>query len=322
MTNTKNTMTRKMKTDKLMLVIDGSNLAHRAFQKFETLKSVKGERTGLIYGFMRLLQSYIVRFRPTYVVVTLDSKQSKESNFRNDLLGSYKKHRENISMDYESFNEQLKSVRKMLKYLNIPVVYDKVGLGHESDDYIGFYAKAHDRGKVVIISSDKDFCQLIDERVKIFNPFKEAIINKANCKEIMGYEPSECVDYLCLVGDKSDDIPGYRGIGPVKARKFLDEFKSIENFISSNGSFSGIDMDGMKDLYSRNKVLIDISVALDKYPLKKIPVKYNKAGEINYMKLKDIFKRYTLGSFIQPDFVKPFKTLKPWMRENEKLKLI
>lgn len=140
------------------MIIDGSNLAHRAYQKFENLKASNGKKTGLIYGFMRLLNSYIIRFNPTYVLVTFDTLQSKSSNFRNNLLGGYKEHRKknNLSMDYEQFNYQLRSVKKMLKYLNITVIWDNKGLGHESDDYIGKFA-LESKGKVLIISSDKDF---------------------------------------------------------------------------------------------------------------------------------------------------------------------
>lgn len=304
--------------DKLLMIIDGSNLAHRAYQKFAALTSRGGEKTGLIYGFFRLLNSYVVRFRPTYVIVTFDTKQSKSSNFRNKLLGAYKIHRKdnNIAMDYEDFNRQMKMVKKMLKYMNIPVVWDRVGLGHESDDYIGYFAKTH-LGKVIIISSDKDFCQLINNRIKIFNPFKEVIIHEKTCKEIMGYAANECVDYLCLVGDKSDDIPGYIGMGPVKTRKFLDEFGSIENFLSNpDNEFKGIDRDGLIDLYGRNKDLIDIEVALTKYPLKKIPIFYYKEDRINTTKLRELFKKYTLSSFLTVEFIKPFKKLKPWKPKN------
>ena len=136
--------TKRVKSrDKLLMIIDGSNLAHRAYQKFENLKASNGKKTGLIYGFMRLLNSYIIRFNPTYVLVTFDTLQSKSSNFRNNLLGGYKEHRKknNLSMDYEQFNYQLRSVKKMLKYLNITVIWDNKGLGHESDDYIEYFVR-------------------------------------------------------------------------------------------------------------------------------------------------------------------------------------
>lgn len=297
------------------MIVDGSNLSHRAFQKFENLKTPSGEKSGLVYGFMRSLSAYVVRFQPTYVIVTFDTKQSKSSNFRNNLLGGYKGHRKNISMDYESFNHQSMVVRKILKYLNIPYVWDSKGLGHESDDYIGYYADQH-MGKSIIISSDKDFCQLIDSNTRVFNPFKETIISEHNCKEVMGYSPEECVDYLCLLGDKSDDIPGYYGMGPVKIRKFLDEFGTIENFLSGDNTFKGIDNDGLEDLYKRNKLLIDLKVAMAKYPVKRIPIRYYKPNKPNFEKLKELFNSYSLQSFKSDTFLEPFNKLQRW--ENQR----
>lgn len=309
-------MSKRTEREKLLLLIDGSNLAHRAFQRFEKLRTRDGKPAGLIYGFMRLLNNYVVRFRPTFVIITFDTKESKQSNFRKDLMGSYKAHRKNLNFDYESFNSQMKAVKKVLRYMDIPVVWDKKGLGHESDDYIAHYALNH-KGKVVILSSDKDFCQLIDNRVKVFNPFKETIIHNVTCKTIMGYSPEECVDYLCLLGDHSDDIPGYKGMGKVKTRQFLDTFGSIENFLKDPTlEFKGIDRDGLTDLYRRNKVLIDLKVALEKYPLKKIPIIYRRKDGVDTKKIMSIFREYAMQSFLTDQFIQPFKKLKPWRKDK------
>ena len=114
--------TKRVKSrDKLLMIIDGSNLAHRAYQKFENLKASNGKKTGLIYGFMRLLNSYIIRFNPTYVLVTFDTLQSKSSNFRNNLLGGYKEHRKknNLSMDYEQFKNRSMWQRGLERFYRI-----------------------------------------------------------------------------------------------------------------------------------------------------------------------------------------------------------
>lgn len=296
--------------DGLLLIIDGSNLAHRTYMKFQNLKSSKGVPTGMVYGFIRLLQSYAVRFKPTYIVVAFDTHQSKESNFKKKLLGSYKIHREehnkNISFDYEDFNRQTRVVKKILKFLNIPVIWDSKGLGHEADDYIAHLAMKH-HGKIEIVSSDKDFCQLLKwTKIKIYNPNKEKILNSRNCREIMEYSPEECVDWLCLLGDKSDDIPGYSGMGPVKTRQFLDEFGSIQSFLENpDNSFRGIDRDGLEDLYKRNTLLIDFCEGLKAYPLKEIPVTLNQGG-VQYDKLKKLLSKYTLYSFLREEFIEPF----------------
>lgn len=299
-----------------MLLVDGSNLAYRAYSKFETFKDYKGRKIGLVYGFLKILESYIFRFHPKYTIVTFDTKESKESNFRKALWGSYKEHRKkNLSIDYESFEEQLVIVRKILKYMNIPVVMDTKGLGHESDDYIGYIALKHSkaRSKVTIVSSDKDFCQLIDRYVRVYNPFKNILISKNNCLITMGYSPDECVDYLCLVGDKSDDIPGYRGIGEVKTRAFLDKFGSIQNFLDNDKlTFSGIDREALEDLYERNTELIDIHIALKKHPIKNLPIIYHRVDRVESKKLKAIFEDYKFFSMTTNEFFENIKKLKQW----------
>ena len=303
--------TMKRKRADTMLVIDGSNLAHRAYRKFEKLKSRKGVGTGLVYGFLRLLNSYIIRFRPAYVIVCFDTQQSKSSNFRNKLLDNYKGHRQSLDMDYASFNRQIRITKRILTRLGIPVVYDDRGLGFESDDYIAYYALQHAKAgkKAIIISSDKDFHQLINKNIKIFNPSKEVIIQDRNCKELFGYEPGECVDYLSLVGDDSDDIPGYHGIGPVKAKQFLQEFGSIQSFLfDKKNTFKGIDQEILKMVGDRNYTLIDLRNSASK--IKNIPIIQPKEMDIN--RLRKTFDKYTLSSFQSPDFLNTFKNLKSW----------
>ena len=137
----------------------------------------------------------------------------------------------------------------------------------------------------------------------------------------MGYKPTECVDYLCLVGDKSDNIPGYIGIGEVKARKFLDEFGSIQNFLDSDGEFPGIEKEGLKDLYERNKPIIDLREALKQYPIKKnkVPMERyylkNQPHRKVTFSMKELFKlasKYYLEYYLDEKYVEPFKKLKRW----------
>lgn len=313
----------KTKRDKMLLLIDGSNLAHRVFVKFERFIDKNGVKCGLTYGFLRILYQYVHRFDPGYVIVTFDTKESKESNFRNKLLGSYKGHRKqhNLNFDYEEFNRQQKEVQKVLKYLNIPVIIDRKGLGHESDDYIAWCTYEHTaypRNKVTIVSSDKDFCQLICSDVRVFNPAKEVLIGPYNCKEVMNYTPEECVDYLCLLGDKSDDIPGYFGIGEKRGRAFLDQFGSIEAFLDNpNSEFKGIDREGLEDLYKRNKELIDFTVALKKHKIKRLPIVYHKSGTMNLESVKKIFDSHVFGSLYNKEFINQFKKLGVWTNVSE-----
>ena len=102
-------------------------------------------------------------------------------------------------------------------------------------------------------------------------------------------------------------------MGPVKIRQFLDEFKSIENFLSNKkNTFKGIDHDGLELLYERNRELIDIKVALSRYPIKKLPLLKQKRKSIYVDKLREIFKKQQLMSFLTDEYMEPFKKLKAW----------
>lgn len=309
----KNTSPMRGRKPRMLMVIDGSNLAHRSYHKFKNLKSNNGSNTGLVYGFLRILNSYLVRFKPSHLVIIFDTHESKQSNFRNNLIEGYKAHRSKITMDYEDFNKQTRLLRRILRLMGVQMIMDKKGLGHESDDYIAWLVINHP-GKSIIISSDKDFCQLLSNKVKIFNPSKEIIIHPQTCKDIMGYSPEECVDYLILNGDKSDDIPGYYGMGEVKTKGFLNLYTSIEAFLNDpEVEFKGINKDQLEKLYQKNRPLIDLRTALTMYPIKKIPWVRGCTNSIRREKLFKVLDKYTLRSFKIPDFLEPFTKLQRYV---------
>ena len=197
---------------------------------------------------------------------------------------------------------------KILRILRIKYLYDKKNItGFEGDDLLAYlyFKKINSECLVTIVSSDKDFNQLLTtDRVKIFNPRKEEYVRQTNCESLFGYTPYETVDYLSLVGDSSDDIPGFPGIGPVKARKFLDKWHSIPKYLELNA-------DGkMKEVYERNKQLIDLKWFVDnhKLNLKDVLREYTNS-KINYSKFKEICIEYSFNSFMTDIFIKPFKNL-------------
>lgn len=314
------TKKRAKEKNRMLMVVDGSNLAFRVWKKFEKMKSRKGIPTGMMYGFLRVLHNYVQRFKPKYILVSFDTKQGKTSNFRNKILDSYKAQRKRIDFDYISFNRQMRQIKRILIHLNIPVIWDSEGLGFESDDYIAWAANNFP-GKVLIVSSDKDFTQLIDERVKMYNPSKETYVTKDNCKELFGWEPSECVDYLTLLGDSSDNIKGYSGMGPVKIRQFLDQFGSIHNYIADkNASFKHLDKDGLPDLWLTNTNLISLYYSMGRIENKgrNIPIQYSKTGRVETRRLKKIFHRYTFMSFTTEEFINNFKDKLVWNLPEQK----
>lgn len=303
-----------VKPIKHILLIDGEGVLHTAFHKFSTLKSTDGKPSGAIFGFFRLLHKYFVRFYPMDVYITFDNGHSKK---RMELNPHYKEHRKNISIDYESLQQQKAVIIKMLGMLRIKYIYDKKKLNdYEGDDFLAYTLLKYlpkEKGiridgrkgyKFIIVTSDKDFNQLLSgEQVKIYNQRKDEIVTVRNCQELFGYSSSETVDWLSMVGDQSDDIKGIPGIGPVRARKILDEFGTLDKYLEHHHQTSHV------EIAETNRKLIDLHWWVDNVPMKKFPLKEYKSKEMKLEKFKNLAIEYSLSSFLTNDFIQPFKDL-------------
>lgn len=289
---------------KHILLIDGENILHQSFHKFEKLKSTDGKPSGAIFGFFKSLHMYIKRFDPDDIYISFDNGRS---DFRTSLLPNYKGHRKNISIDYESLQIQKHLIMKILGMLRIKYIFDKKkSTNYEGDDFLAYLIlEVFKTEKVTLVSSDKDFNQLLDgKRVKILNPRKEEMVYESNCRELFGYEAKETVDYLMMVGDKSDDITGFPGIGPVKARKILDEFGTVQEFVTKNNKF--------EDIFLRNQKMIDLRLFINhNYILpNRIPIKAYPNNELKLKKFKEVCIEYSLSSFMTNEFIETFKNIK------------
>lgn len=186
--------------------------------------------------------------------------------------------------------------------LRINYIFDKKkSTVYEGDDFLAYLAiKKFQSEKMILISSDKDFNQLLSNNLRIYNPRKDEMIRMDNCKELFGYHSHETVEYLAMVGDTSDDIPGFPGIGPVKARKILDDGR-IEKFIAQSKNKEYL------QIWKRNEQLIDLFWFVRHNPLDKLPIKSKK--KFKYEKFKELCIEYSLASFLTNEFIKPFKAL-------------
>lgn len=288
----------------LTLLVDGENILHQSFHKFEKLHSTDGKPSGAIFGFFKSLHMYLTRFNPERVAITFDNGHSP---YRMELNPHYKEHRKDISYDRESLQEQKAIILSILGYLRIPYVFDKrKSTNYEGDDFLAYLANAYTKGKdckVLIVSSDKDFNQLLtNKRVKIYNPRKDSYVTPKNCKELFGYTPEETVPYLCMVGDTSDDIPGIKGIGPVKARKILDEKPNFWEYVKTLP-------EEQQDILKRNKKLIDLNFFIKKFPDVVVPLKSYKTPGIQVQKFRSLAISYSFSSFLTNEFMKPFNKL-------------
>ena len=278
-------------------------MMHRVYHKFPNFTSNNGTPTALIYGVPMLLQSAIRDTEADKVYVVFDGDHNP---MRDKILPDYKKREPKLGFDAEAFYQQMSWLVDNLNSFGVHVVHQR---GHEADDWICILArKLKAKHHVDILSGDKDFHQLIRDNVWVYNQTHKRFIKPHSCKHHYNYTPKECVDYLVLDGDKSDNIPGYPGFGPKTIRKFLDEHKSIRSFLKSDKSFGRVDKELMKEIYIRNKTLIDLVRFTRKYMKGlKVPI---KKGKFDKKEIKRFAITYDIKTFTKTNFLEIYETLK------------
>jgi DNA polymerase-1 len=220
-----------------LFLIDGYALIYRAFFAMisRPLRTAKGENTSAALGIVNFLMRLREKYRPDYVAWVNDAGTS----FREQRYADYKSTREKLDNELQSdFNRSLQRICDLLEAFGIPLIAIK---GYEADDVIGTLAAAGaERGlQVVIVSGDKDFYQLVGPRVALLNPGRggpaavdETWVDEGNASERLGVEPRQVVDFLALVGDASDNIPGVKGIGEKGAQKLLAEYGDLDTILA------------------------------------------------------------------------------------------
>ena len=205
-----------------ILIVDGHAYAYRAFYAIRNLSSPSGQPTNAIYGFIKMLAKMRVAVKPTHTIVVWDGGLSAE---RQAALPGYKAQRPEMPADLGS---QLDEIGRYLAAANVAMF---CGAGIEADDYIACVARAARRAdwEVVVASADKDFMQLVASGVGLLNPNdkSETIWSAAQVRAKTGVAPEQIVDWLSLVGDSVDNIPGVPGVGPKTAMELLRQFGSV-----------------------------------------------------------------------------------------------
>ncbi|HEX2961183.1 MAG TPA: DNA polymerase I [Ignavibacteriales bacterium] len=215
------------KQKKKFVIVDAMALAYKAYFAFmgRPLANTKGEPTSAVFGFISQLLKILEVNKPDYIAVAFDSK---EKTFRHERYDQYKSTR--LAMP-EDMISQLQRIKDVVEAFNIPIY---IVPGYEADDIIGTAVKkAEEMGlEAFAITPDKDFNQIITPNIKVIKPGKTTdeivVIDEAKIKEDFGFEPIQMIDYLALIGDKSDNIPGVAGIGPVGALPLIHQYKTIE----------------------------------------------------------------------------------------------
>ena len=221
-----------MKNSEPMVLVDGSSYLFRAFHALPNLMSTKGANTGAIKGVVAMIKKLVLDYPDSAIVVVFDAKGD---TFRNELYPEYKANRAKMPDD---LREQIAPIHEIIKALGLPLISIS---GVEADDVIGtmaVQAKAADYD-VVISTGDKDMAQLVNENVSLINTMTGVEMNIDGVVEKFGVRPDQIIDYLALVGDTADNIPGVPKCGPKTAVKWLTEYSTLKGVMDNADAVKG-----------------------------------------------------------------------------------
>jgi DNA polymerase I len=285
---------------KKLYLVDVSGMFFRAFYAIRPLSTPSGLPVNALYGYLSMTVKLLREIKPDYMAFCFDRA---EPSFRKEIDPNYKAHRKEMPADLVP---QVPYVRKLTEALGIPC-FDR--LGFEADDIIGTLTHfGREQGlEVVIVSSDKDFGQLVRPFVTMYDTMKDVRYDEAGVLEKWGVEPRKIIDFLAMVGDSSDNVPGVAGIGEKGAQKLLSQFDSLDSIYENLESVSGAALKnklvaGKGDAYLSQKlvtIVCDIPLGVKLDDLKMKPIERDELRQLLHELDFKSFARTLLGAEAQ-----------------------
>ncbi len=279
-----------MTTEKPLLLVDGSSYLYRAFHALPPLSNRAGEPTGAIYGMVNMLRKLLEEYHPEYIAVVFDAPGK---TFRDELFAAYKANRPPMP---EELAQQIEPTQQLVRAMGLPLLQKT---GFEADDIIGTLATqgASLHAAVLIISSDKDMAQLVNEHIFILDTMKGIQLDPTGVERKFGVPPHLMVDYLALMGDSSDNIPGVPSVGPKTAAKWLQQYGSLDGVITHAEAIKGKVGEKLRAHLqqlplNRRLATIDRSVSLDR------PLTELRRTEIQADALRALYQRYEFNTWL------------------------
>ena len=215
-----------------IILVDGSSYLYRAYHALPPLENSKKQPTGAIKGVISMIKKILIDHPDSDLAVVFDAKGK---TFRHEMYPDYKANRPPMPEDLVS---QIEPIHKIIELMGIKLIMIS---GVEADDVIGTLAEQARKKKLntVISTGDKDMTQLVCENVSVVNTMTGELLNEAGVKKKFGVPPEHITDYLALIGDKSDNVPGVEKVGPKTAVKWLDEYTNLKNIIKNSENLGG-----------------------------------------------------------------------------------
>ena len=274
-----------------LILIDGSSFLFRAYHAVPPLSNPKGEPTNAIYGVSNMLRKLINDYPTDYFTVVFDAPGK---TFRNDLYDQYKANRPPMPDD---LRVQIEPLHELIKAMGLPLIMES---GVEADDVLGALAQhaAAQGFKVIISTGDKDMAQLVTDQIILENTMSNTRMNRQGVIDKFGVTPEQIIDYLALMGDTSDNIPGVPKVGPKTAAKWLEQYQTLDNLMANADKITG-------------KIGENLRASLDQLPLAKqlttikcdLNLPYGmedlKKQAINKAELTDILNQLGFSSWVK-----------------------
>ena len=279
---------------KTLLLLDGSSYLYRAFHALPDLRTAAGEPTGALRGFISMLRTLRQQVAADYLACVFDAKGK---TFRDDLYSEYKANRAAMPDDLVA---QIEPIHAAVRALGWPVIEIE---GIEADDVIGTLARyAGEHGlRTVISTGDKDLAQLVDEHTTLVNTMNGETLDPAGVEAKFGVPPVRIVDYLTLVGDSVDNVPGVDKVGPKTAAKWLQSYGSLDALVERAGEIGGVVGENLRKALPwlpTGRALVTIKTDCDLTP--HVPsINALKIGNEDAERLRALFERYEFKSWLR-----------------------
>ena len=215
-----------------LVLVDGSSYLYRAFHALPPFSNSRGEPTGAVFGVLNMLAKFLKDYEPQSIAVVFDAPGK---TFRDDLFAEYKAHRPPMPDDLRS---QIDPLFEAVRGMGLPILREP---GVEADDVIGTLAcaAAKENLSVLISTGDKDMAQLVSEKITLINTMSGTVLDRQGVKTKFDVFPEQIIDYLALVGDSSDNIPGIDKVGPKTAAKWLGKYSTLDALVADAANVEG-----------------------------------------------------------------------------------
>ncbi|HEU4531169.1 MAG TPA: DNA polymerase I [Steroidobacteraceae bacterium] len=280
-----------MSETRTLVLVDGSSYIYRAFFGLPALSSSRGEPTHAVLGVVNMLNKLLKDYTPDLIAVVFDAPGR---TFRDELFAEYKAHREPMPDD---LNRQVEPTLQIVQAQGLPLLRME---GVEADDVIGTLAcrASRENIRVVISTGDKDMAQLVDGNICCVNTMTGTTLDRAGVKAKFDVWPEQIVDYLALVGDSSDNIPGVPKVGPKTAAKWLAQYGTLDNLIANAAQVEGKVGESLRENLtalelSRKLATINTDLTLDVAPGDL------RRGAGNLEQLRALYARLELNSLLR-----------------------